>query len=204
MLAIKPFAISLVLSVISLTVGSVIAQENVRYYEKDGLTYRESREVVQRPLVQTELQPRERVTYREQYSTTIEPQARTVYTPVTTYQWQARWRDVLNPFRPATMAYQLVPQTQWQAHVEHVDTPVSRREVIPQREIVDVPVTTQRFVDEEVIRRTVVNSQPGNGTAVARREVVGGVSRLENDPPRSRVENDPPRDGANWRPASDP
>jgi hypothetical protein len=190
MLASKPFAFLLALSGIAVMASSAVAQSGVRYYEKDGMTYRESRSVIQRPVTQTELQPRERVTYREQVSTSYEPRSRTVYTPVTTYQWQARWQDVLNPFKPATMAYQLVPQTQWQAHVQQVETPITRREMVPQREVVDVPVTTRRYVDEEVIRRTVVN--PSQGTSVARREVIGGVSSLENDPPR---------DGANWRPA---
>ncbi len=190
MLASKPFPIVIALSAVVTLASSAVAQNNVRYFEKDGMTYRESRSVVKRPVVQTELQPRERVTYREQVSTSYEPRARTIYTPVTTYQWQARWQDVLNPFKPATMAYQLVPQTHWQAHVEQVETPVTRRELVPQREVVDVPVTTRRYVDEEIIRRTVVN--PRGSTSVARRENIGGVTRLENDPPR---------EGTNWRPA---
>ena len=96
---------------------------------------------------------------------------------------------MINPFKPAYVGYHLVPQTRWEARVEQVETPVTWREMIPQREVVDVPVTTRRMVDEEVIRRTVVN--PNGGTAVARRNV-GGISRLESDPPRT---------GVNWRPA---
>ncbi len=192
MRASQPFAIVWALSAVAVMATSAVAQNNVRYYEKDGLTYRESRAVVKRPVVQTELQPRERVTYREQVTTSYEPRSRMVYTPVTTYQWQSRWQDVLNPFKPATMAYQLVPQTHWQAHVEQVDTPITRREMVPQREVFDVPVTTRRYVDEEIIRRSVVN--PSRGTSVARREAIGGVSRLENDPGPA---------GSNWRPAAD-
>jgi hypothetical protein len=82
-------------------------------------------------------------------------------------------------------------------HTEQVQVPVTRREVIPTREVVNVPVTTHRMVDEEVIRRMVVNTAPGSaggGTSVARRDAIGGISRLENDPPRS---------GAAWRPAGD-
>ncbi|HUS40164.1 MAG: hypothetical protein WBF93_14685 [Pirellulales bacterium] len=191
MLATKQFSVSLILTGLAMLTATAAAQENVRYYKgEDGQTYRESRAVVQRQQVQTEMQAREQTVYREQVSTTIEPRSRTVYTPVTTYEWQARWHDKMNPFKPAYMGYQLVPKTQWQARVEHVDTPVTRRQMVPQRQVVDVPVTTLRNVDEEVIRRQVV--RPGTGTAVARREVIGGVGSLESDPPR---------DGTNWRPA---
>ena len=172
-----------------------VAQQSVQYYEQGGVVYRESRSVVQRPHYETQIQPRERTIYREQVSTEYQPQTRTVFTPVTTYRWKAKWHDVLNPFKPAYMGYHMVPTTEWQAHTQQVETPVVRRTMVPHKEIVNVPVTTQRIVNDEVIRRTVVNTRPGvtTGTTVARRPV-GGVSELENDPPRQ---------GAEWRAAGD-
>ena len=172
--------------------SSAEAQDSVRYYQQDGVTYREVRNVVKRPVVETKLQSQTRTVYREQVSTQYQPTTRTVHTPVTNYYWQARWHDVLNPFRPATVGYHLVPHTQWQSHTEIVDTPITRRQVVPQTEIVDVPVTTRRYVDEEIVRRTVVNSVPG-GAAVANRTSVGGISQIENDPPRRSTD---------WQPAT--
>ena len=141
--------------------------------------------------MQTEIQRRERTVYDSHLSTTIEQRPQTVYQPVTTYEPQARLQDVLNPFKPIT--YRWVPRTRWQPTVQYVDTPVTRREIVPRKELVDVPVTTRRYVNDEIIRRTVVN--PGSDTSVARRPSIGGVSRMESDPPR---------DGANWRPAGNP
>lgn len=166
--------------------------EDIRIVEKDGVKYRETRNIVKRAVVETHMQARERTVYREQISTEYQPQTRTVYTPVTTYKWQPKLHDVLNPFKK-NIGYNLVPTTQWQPRIEQVDVQVTRREMIPKKEIVDVPVTRRRLVDEEIIRRTVVNDRPGsNGTSVARRSAVGGVSR---------VENEVPREGTGWRAA---
>ena len=79
---------------------------------EDGRTYRESRTVVKRPVVETQVQARERTVYREQISTEYRPQTRTVYTPVTTYQWKPKMHDVLNPFKK-NIGYNLVPTTRW-------------------------------------------------------------------------------------------
>ena len=74
---------------------------------------------------------------------------------------------------------------------EIVQVPVTCRRLVPEKRTVQVPVTVYRTVPEEVIARTVVTpvspvapsaSQPT--PALVRREAIGGLSRLEKDPPR--------------------
>jgi hypothetical protein len=168
--------------------------QNVRYYEENGMQIKETRTLVKRPIVERTVEQRQRMVYREQVTTELQPTYRMVHTPVTTYRWKARWHDVLNPFRP--VRYDLVPQTHWQAHTEQVDVPIVRRQYVPQREVVSVPVSKRRFVNDEIIRKTVVSTLPGstgsNGVAIARRGVaIGGVEKLENDPPRTSENNAP-------------
>ena len=77
--------------------------------------------------------------------------------------------------------------------------PVTRREVVPEKITTTVPVTTQRFAEDEYISRVAVSAKPQTATGVgpssdpfggndhsgvAGREAVGGVRRLDSDPPR--------------------
>ena len=65
-----------------------------------GLTRR-----VRTPITSTQYEEREQTVYREPYSTEVYESQRNVLVPVTEYEWQPRWHGVLNPFRPATLAY---------------------------------------------------------------------------------------------------
>ena len=182
-----------VFSVIVLASTFADAQQTVRYYTENGVTYKEVRTTRSRPVLERRLESRERTVYREQYSTQTEPQLQTVHTPVTTYRWQGRWHDVLNPFSPPYLGYHLVPQTHWESRVQQVNATVTRRELLPEKQVINVPVTTQRYVNDEVIHRTVISTPPGAGSvvpAVASRAAIGGISQ---------VQSDPPREGSQWR-----
>jgi hypothetical protein len=164
--------------------GIATAEQSVRYYTENGVTYKEVRTKVRRPVVERRMEEREQTVYREQVSTTYEPHTQLTYTPITTYRWEGRWHDVLNPFRTPYVGYHLVPQTHWETRAEQVHRPVTRRDLLPEKRTIQVPVTTHRYVEEEVVHRTAVN-QPGSGsTSVASRSAIGGIHQVENDPPR--------------------
>lgn len=162
------------------------ADDSVRYYEKDGVTYREVRSIRKRPVVETHYQQRERTVYREQLEHNTHTSVRSYLTPVTEYQLQPRWHNVLNPFAPAHVAYHYVPVTRWETRTEEVRRPVVTRSLVPETTVVNVPVTEHRMVDEEVVTRTAVNSTGLSGSAanVASRPIIVGGQQLANDPPR--------------------
>lgn len=165
--------------------AAALAQDNVRYYQDGGVTYREVRRVVQRPVVETRLEQRQQTVYQPQYTTETVPTTRTVYTPVTEYRWEPRWHNTWNPFSSPYVAYHLTPSTRWDARSEQSQQTVTRYNVVPQTQTVQVPVTTQRVVNEEIVSRMPVQTPPpGVVTTEVARQTVGGISKLENDPPR--------------------
>ena len=178
------------------------AADEVRYVEKDGVTYQETRRVIRRPIVETKIEQREQVVNRNKYTTDFQPSDRQYMAPVTEYRWEPHWVNPWNPFSAPYLTYRWAPVTKWVERHETVRIPITRREVIPEKITTNVPVTTQRYVEDEYVSRVAVRSQPGaaasgdpfsreSETSVARRDAIGGVRRLDNDPPR---------DGA-WRPA---
>jgi hypothetical protein len=174
--------IPLVALVLALTAAA--RAEEVRFYEENGMTFRESRHRVQRPLWETRVEEREQTVYREQYSSEVREEDRVVHTPVTEYVWQPVVRDRWNPFVQPSVQFQLVPQTRWESRVERVRTPVARRELVPEKRVERVPVTAMRVVEEEIISRVAVGpAASGSAASIAVRERVGG-EKLEGDPPR--------------------
>jgi hypothetical protein len=173
----------------------------VRYYEKGGVTYRETRQVVQRPVAETQMQESTQTVYREQLVTETQKRVRTAWIPVTEYRWEAHWVGRWNPFVDPHLENQLVPYTRWEARSETIDVPVSYRRLVPQTQIVRVPVTTHRTVEEEVITRVAVSGRPSATTTRSLQaggaptgQQIGGLAQLENDPPRQGV-------ATAWRPS---
>lgn len=169
-------------------VGTQVVQaDEVRYFEKDGVTYRETRRVVERPVNETHIERREQTVYREQYRTEVNESVRSVVTPVTEYQWTTVMRNRWNPFGRPYLAQELIPVQRWESRQEIVQRPVYRRELVPEVRTVEVPVTTQRLAQEEVITRVAVSGPApaaNVASAPATGNTLGGVARLENDPPR--------------------
>jgi hypothetical protein len=181
--------------------AQAFAADEVRYFEKDGVTYQETRRVIRRPITDNRVEPREQTIYREKYSTDFQSSDRRYMAPVTEYQWQPEWVTPWNPFSSAYVTYRWVPVTRWVEKNETVRIPVTRRDVVPEKITTNVVVPTQRFVEDEYVTRVAVGSKPQNlpgltdssrDDGVARRSTLGGVHRLDNDPPR---------DG-DWRPAT--
>lgn len=169
---------------------AVMADE-VRYFQRDGVTYRETRQTIRRPVVETQMQPREETVYREQVATEMRDNPRTVFIPVTQYVYEPRVHNLLNPFSPTYIAYHPVPRTYWETRTETVRVPVTYREVVPETRVVQTPVTSLRFVEEEKVDVVAVSPpaapllpQGQTPAVIARRDQIGGVLRLEGDPPR--------------------
>lgn len=217
--------------------------DEVRYFEQNGVTIRETKQVVQRPVCEVQWQPTSRTVYREQISTEYRDQVRTTWAPVTQYRCQTYLQGQACPSGQPYYATCLVPETRWEARSETIKTPVVCRRWVPQNETVQTPVTTQRMVSQEVVTRVAVNAKNEPLTAATCRvacsmncqpcpascapclprcptvacapascctpvqpyaawglqnptaaptEQVGGVARLEQDPPRYG-------DSAAWR-----
>ena len=164
-----------------LTVASVVAigahlasAQTVTHETKDGITYRVTRSIVQRPVVQTELQDRQQTVYREVITAETHDTYRTYQTPVTEYQWVTKMHGRWNPFVQPYFTQSYAPVTRWQPRTEVVSVPVTRRQWVPETRTVRVPVTTVRMASEEFTSRVALNGPP-----------VGGLAKLQNDPPRT-------------------
>ena len=171
----------------------------------DGVTYRVTRNVVDRVIPQTQLQTREEKTYQPQVTTRYEPQQQTYLTPVTQYRWVSRMKGRWNPFSQPYWRHELEPFTRWESKQQTLQTPVTSTEWVEQRRVVQVPVTTYKTVKEEFTSRVAMDgiatppntleprslSPDGGATSIAARPQslrtatpIGG-QRLQSDPPRS-------------------
>ena len=174
--------------------------DEVRYFSQDGITYRETRRIVRRPVCETHYRQSSQTVYREEKTSELRDTVRTWWSPVTEYRCEAHWAGRWNPFAEPYMTYRMVPQTHWEHRREVVQVPVTRRRLVPETRTVQTPVVTRRMVTEEVITRVAVGGQmPGSRVVLsptptpARPEQIGGVARLEKDPPRQGV-------STAWRP----
>ena len=198
--------------VLSLNGWTSALGDEVRYYEKDGVTYRETRRVVQRPILETQTRESTRTVYREEYTTQMRESVRKRWTPVTEYRQEAYWVNRWNPFAQPYVAHRYVPRTRWEQSTETVKTPVTCRRLVPETQTVRVPVTTQRLVNEETITRVAVGGSPTRNVpwTAPSSTTPSSMARLVPVPKESgpiggtaRLESDPPRQGTNtaWRPS---
>lgn len=90
----------------------------------------------------------ERTTYREEVRTEFRECPRTVWTPVTEYRCQGTW-VWWDPFRRPYMEYRQVPVTRWEPRQQMVKTPVTVRTQVPEKSVVNVPVTKRWLAEGE-------------------------------------------------------
>jgi hypothetical protein len=166
------------------------------------------------PITQTRVERTEETVYREEFVTEMRESQQLYYTPVTEYVWQPRVHGVLNPFRPNTLAYHLVPCTRWEARPHTVRTPITARQLRPETRIVERPVRELGFA-ERPQGNSVVLAPNDDGARVAARHhalpsaapaaapataggtstgstiiipapaaAIGGVSQMDGDHPR--------------------
>ncbi len=191
---------------------SSAAADQVRYYQQDGITYQETRRSVQRPVWETKTQQTTRTVYKEQYYTETKDVTQVYWCPITTYRAETYWVGRWNPFVEPYLETEWIPETCWQQRTQVVKLPVTSRRLVPEVQKVEAPVSTQKIVTEEVVSRVAVSgpvSQPApqltpaaTPTLVARfpgsvssGEPIGGIARLNQDPPRYGV-------GTTWRASS--
>ena len=165
--------------------NTATAQDSV--YGQNGSNYQNVTQTLRTPVAATHMEEQEQTVYRQQIETQIYKSQRNVLVPITEYQWTPKMHGRLNPFRPATVSYSLVPQTRWQMHTQTVQTPVTRTQWVPEKRLVQIPVTTLRIENrEQLVRRpAAAQSVPLVRQAMAiSSNTIGGVARMESDPPR--------------------
>ncbi len=195
-------------------VGLDVAANEVRYYEQDGVTYRETRQVVHRQVYQTEMRPTTQTVYRQEHVTELRETPRTWWAPVSEHTCEAVLMGRWNPFVEPHVVYRPTTRTRWEARTEIVQTPVTVSRWVPQTQMTEMAVTVQRTVPEEIISRVAVGgpSVPTLAPTIAAAPApsgalspiprpmstagpVGGVARLDNDPPRQGA-------STAWRPST--
>ena len=199
--------ILVVLIFASFFLPSPAAGDQVRYYQENGITYCETRRTVQRPVCETTMQQTTRTVYKEQCYTETKDVTQVSWCPVTAYQPETYWVGRWNPFVEPYLETRWVPQTTWQQRTEVVKLPVTCRKLVPEVQQVQVPVTTQKLVSEDVVVSRVAVSSPvpcvgqtvsnpayypaqtyvGNPGSIPSGQQIGGIARLNQDPPRYGV-----------------
>jgi len=175
--------------------------QDVRYYEKDGLTYAETTRKIQRPITETRFEEQNRTVYRQQCRTEMQETVRSYQVPVTEWRTESYWVGRWNPFVQPYLAQRMVPYTRWETKTETVKVPVVKHQVVAENRVEKVPVYRRRMIEEEQVSRVAIGRAPAAGDpfarngapVVARRERLGGVSKLESDPPRQGGDS-------GWRP----
>jgi hypothetical protein len=213
-----------VLIVALVLAASSATADQVRYFQQNGVTYCETTRTMQRPVCETTMQQTTRTVYKQQYYTETKDVTQTTWCPVTTYQPETYWVGRWNPFVEPYVQTRWVPQTTWQQRTEVVKVPVTCSKLVPETQQVQVPVASQKMVSEEVVVSRVAVSTPApcvaqpfvsqpaaspayvvspaqtypaNPAYINCGEQVGGVARLNQDPPRygagSNAGNSPAR-----------
>lgn len=182
-----------------LTTGPAAADE-VRYYEQNGVTYRETVRTVKQPVSQTEYQTQQRTVLREQVTSNAQPLVHRQWAPVRDWRYETRWVGRFNPFVQPYPVEKLVPYTRWELRESVSQVPITRRELVPETVEVRVPVTTRRVVEQQVVSSRVVVQSPStlssqarlsNQAQLANRPTIGGIANLDESPAR----------GGGWRPS---
>jgi len=172
--------------------------DDVRYYENNGVTWRETRRTVEDRVPVSRMEERTETVYREEFTTEMRDTTRTAWTPVTEYRWEAFWVNRWNPLAQAYVAYRQVPHTRWEMRTETVQEPVNTRRLVPEARVVRRPVGGFQTVKREVVSRVPVGGSrvpvgstlaarpltPVQASGVAQRPAIGGIARMQNDPPR--------------------
>jgi hypothetical protein len=175
---------------LALTVGSphAAAQSTSKIVTgADGNLYRETTQVIQRPVSKTEWDQQQQTIFRERLDTQWQTNYRTYLTPVTEYRAELYLANRWNPLAMPYWSYRYVPVTRWESRHEPYSVPITQRTLVPEQQTVQIPRTTTQIATESYTSKvylgpaTPTGSQP---SMVARRESLGGT-KLEGDPPRS-------------------
>jgi hypothetical protein len=173
--------------------ASAQGQSSVTYEDgADGMRYRVTHQVVQRSVPTTEIQTREQKVYQPQVSTEYQAYQQTYLTPVTQYQWEPHLRHPLGLLGTPYWTHELRPVTRWEARPATVQIPVAKTNWVETTHTTQVPVTTYRPAQAEVVYKEPVGPSGSNvgpassaATSVASRSLVGG-QQYQSDPPKAQ------------------
>ena len=185
--------------VVSILACPAVGAEEVRYFEQNGVTYRETRQVgvpaaaVYQPTAVTS--PVSGCQGR--LATQTQQVVRSYWTPVTDYRWETTWVNRWNPFAEPYVAYRYVGRTHWEPRTELVRVPVvcccpanlpSAVVAAPAAtgpSMPTAPVAPVAAADRNSLQRPLHPAlQLLENPSVARRETYGGVARVGEEPPR--------------------
>jgi hypothetical protein len=165
--------------------------DEVRYFEKDGVTYCETRRIVDRRVPESRMEQRTETVYRQRLTTEMQDTTRTDWTPRTEYRWEAYWVGQWNLLARPSLAYRYVPRTHWEPRTVTVKVPVTALRSVPETQTVRRPVAGWRTEQQEEVSRVAVRGRPTgsplaplDSPVLARRGAIGGISRLDGHLPR--------------------
>lgn len=168
----------------------------------NGVLCKKTVRTVRRRVPETQYQEREVKVYRRENRTEYQEYQRNVLVPITEYRREMRWHGVWNPFVQPYLVEHQIPTTRWETHAETVKTPIVRSETIPETRTVKSPVVAYKDVEEQQVVWVPITGQRqsdpfanAGAPTVARRDRIGGVKKLDGDPPR--------KPNYDWRPAAD-
>lgn len=197
---------------VCMAVAASTAAQDVRYYQgDDGITYKESRRKIQRPVTSTEWREQPQTVYRQEVRPQMRDSWRSYYTPVTELRWVSQMHGRWNPFAVPYYTHHLTPVTRWEARSEAVQVPTWRAEWVAATRTARVPITTTKMAEEEIITRVAVSGPPP-GTAprrvATRPATAAGSSTSGVYPSRPAfggvaMPSDPPRFATGWRSTGD-
>jgi hypothetical protein len=168
------------------SIASAVRADEVRYVDgEDGVRYQEITRVTQRPVSEKQ---REYTTYRERLTTDLQESQRTYQVPVTEHQWVPGYQRTLNIFAPPVLTYRLMPVTRWETRSETVRVPITRRDYVPEKQVQQIPIVSQRLAEERHTSRIPVGTVGGSTPLMATRDSASGGTRLEE-----------PQDGLKWK-----
>lgn len=128
-------------------------QASAPYYTDPatGIVYRRVHRTIERPVMETQVQPQESTVYRPETVVESRPETRTVYTPVVKYDWEPRVKNRWNPFVQPTLHYEHTPRTHWEARNETIEKKQYRTNWVAEKRRVEVPQQVVRIQREEKV-----------------------------------------------------
>lgn len=182
--------VAAVLAVPLLGAGFARADE-VRYFERDGVTYCETRRTVDHRVPESRMEKRSETVYRQRLTTELQDTTRTEWIPKTEYRWEAYWVGRWNPLVQPYVAYRYVPRTHWEPRSVTTQVPVSVVRSVPETRTIRRPVARWRTEQREEVSLVAVRGRPTasplaplDSPVLARRGAIGGISRLDGQLPR--------------------
>ena len=193
-----------VVGVLLLAATPAVAEApKVKVYENGGVKWQETRQLVPRPVYETKMVEQKQTVYQEQIKTEQQTTYRNFQVPITEYRWEPYWANQWNPFSKPYLAYRYVPRTLLRdphpgdPHAGHApgigaasaDGSGAGDDVADGGRRVHRPRAGRYQHADDA--RTATASKPNDpfadGSAPAKSSPIGGLFKMESDPPRQRL-----------------